>query len=101
MIAIIGTSDQPCWLAEACKIPVWGMSGAVSVTVGTTISSSQIPNVQDLRLLVSIDVTSTSSLRIALLLVQVRNRPACIISVPVGNCLQSTLCMAELKVYSP
>ena len=20
MIAIIGTSDQPCWLAEACKI---------------------------------------------------------------------------------
>ena len=29
MIAIIGTSDQPCWLAEACKIPVWGVSGAV------------------------------------------------------------------------
>ena len=28
-IAVIGTSDQSCWLAEACKILVWGVSGEV------------------------------------------------------------------------
>ena len=39
---MIGTSDQSCWLAEACKILVWGVSGdrkpTVGVTVGTTVS---------------------------------------------------------------
>ena len=29
IIAMVGTSDQSCWLAEACKIPVCGVSGAV------------------------------------------------------------------------
>ena len=26
MIAMIGTRIRPCWLAEACHIPVWGVS---------------------------------------------------------------------------
>ena len=29
IIAIFGTSAQSCWLAEACKMPVWGVSGVV------------------------------------------------------------------------
>ena len=29
IIAMIGTRDQSCWLAEPCKILVWGVSGAV------------------------------------------------------------------------
>ena len=28
-IAVSGTSDQSCWLAEACKILVWGVFGVV------------------------------------------------------------------------
>lgn len=33
LIAMIGTSDRPSWLAESCKILVWGVSGAVRETV--------------------------------------------------------------------
>ena len=57
---MVGTSDQSCWLAEACKIPVWGVSGAVwgvsgdrkpsvYVTVDTTVTLSQMLNVRNLR----------------------------------------------------
>ena len=31
MIAIIGTSDRPCWLAEACKILLLLLLADVSV----------------------------------------------------------------------
>ena len=36
-IAVIGTSDQSCWLPEACKIPFSGSSRPLSVTVSCTV----------------------------------------------------------------
>ena len=37
MIAIIGTSDQPCWLAEACKIPALDGLWIYGVTIFITV----------------------------------------------------------------
>ena len=45
MIAIIGTSDQPCWLAEACKIPsleglwMYGVMVYTAVTWCNTVTN--------------------------------------------------------------
>ena len=36
-IAMIGTSDQSCWLAEACQTPVWSLSGLFWSTVPRTV----------------------------------------------------------------
>ena len=41
---MVGTSDQSCWPAEACKIPVWGVSGEALSLRDRRYDRNFIPN---------------------------------------------------------